>query len=789
MRFFLLHKKKTLYGLIAVLLSILFYFSISFPLFRVDYSTVIYAKSNQLLGAHIAMDGQWRFPQGDSVPSKFTTCLLLFEDEHFYHHPGVNPFSLARALKQNISQGKVVSGGSTITMQVIRLATQRKRNVWNKCIETIQALRLECSFSKQEILETYATHAPFGGNVVGLEAASWRYFQRSPFQLSWAESAMLAVLPNAPGLIHTGKNRNLLREKRNRLLNKLFKQGYLDEMDYQLALDEEIPKHPYALPQEAPHLLDYCRKMQEGKIYHLNLDYTLQQRVNKTVELHHQKLRLNEVHNAGAIVLNVKTGEILAYCGNTEAEAGQVHQNHVDVVQAPRSTGSILKPFLYAAALQDGLLLPHMLIPDIPTYYKNFAPENYNRTYSGAMPAHEALSRSLNVPAVKLLEEYDVARFCDILQESGLTTIKNDPEYYGLSLILGGAEANLFELSGAYASMARTLQDYNTHSSQYYSRAFQQPLLYANQELNQGTLSEFYSVFSAGAVYYTFDALTGVSRPEEEAGWEMFSSSRKIAWKTGTSFGYRDAWAIGITPEYVVGVWVGNATGEGRPGIVGGSAAGPLMFDIFRHLPHTSWFQMPYDDMIKAAVCKQSGYKAGPYCETDSMYIPRQGNNGELCPYHQLIHLDASGQYRVNSECYPVSQMQHQHWFNLPPVMEWYYRRHHPLYKKIPPLHPDCEGEKIKMMEFIYPQHTQDIYLPVGLDGTTQEVVLKVAHRQSSATIYWHLDDHYLGETTFTHQMAIQPSVGKHKITLMDNNGNAIYKWINCIGRGDGSIQ
>ena len=780
-------RKLKLYILMAIafVAFCLFWFCIQFPLFKVNYSTVTYANNHELLGAHIAIDGQWRFPKGDSIPQKFVTCLLMFEDEHFYKHPGVNPFSIARAIKQNISEKRVVSGGSTITMQVIRLAKQRKRNIWNKTIEMVEALRLELTHTKKEVLELYATHAPFGGNVVGLEAASWRYFQRPPYQLSWAESSMLSVLPNAPGLIHTGKNRTMLLQKRNRLLKKLLKHGKIDSTTYILAVDEPIPEHPYALPQIAPHLLDYCRKIKEGEIYHLSLNNTLQKQVNQTIHLHHLKLHLNEIHNAATLVIEVKTGKVLAYCGNTSPLKNQFHQNHVDIIQAARSTGSILKPLLYTASLQDGIMLPHSLMADVPTYYKNFAPKNYNRTYSGAVPASKALSASLNVPAVKMLENYDVGRFCDILKKSGISTIKQAPDYYGLSLILGGAEASLFELCGVYSSMARNLAEYSTHNSQYYSAEFKKPILFKNETLQRGNISDFYEVFSAGATYYTFESLTDVNRPQEEAGWKMFSSRRKIAWKTGTSFGYRDAWAIGITPEYVVGVWVGNATGEGRPGIVGGSTAGPILFDLFRHLPKTTWFEPPYDDLTKTAICKHSGFKAGPHCPTDSMFIPTQGLKTKICPYHQLMHLDESGMFRVHSDCYPIHKMKHVNWFVLPPVMEWYYKRNHPLYKKIPPLNKNCKPIQSEAMEFIYPQNTNKIYLPIGLDGSTQAVVLKIAHRNSSAAVFWHLNDEYLGETKLLHQMTIQPTIGKHKITLIDNEGNILNKWINCIGRGD----
>ncbi len=790
-KFKFLPKKKHLkiYTLILVLfLLILFWVSISFPLFRVSYSTVLYANDGSLLGAHIADDGQWRFPEGDSVPQKYETCLLQFEDENFYSHPGVNPLALTRALYQNIKYQSVVSGGSTITMQVIRMAYGHDRTVWNKLIEVFQALRLELSCSKKEILSLYATHAPFGGNIVGLEAASWRYFHRKPYQLSWAENAMLAVLPNAPGLVHTGKNRDILKKKRDWLLHKMLTKAVIDSITYRLAVDEDIPEHPYSLPQKAAHALEYCRKMKEGEIYHSTINESVQSRVNDIIDFRHRRFSRNQIHNACAIVLEVNTNQVIAYCGNTKPLNGEFHQNKVDIIQSPRSTGSILKPFLYAASLQDGDLLPTMLVADVPTYFKNFNPKNYNRSYAGAVPADEALSRSLNVPAVRMLRQYDIGRFCSVLKKVGLTTIKMDPEYYGLSLILGGGEATLFDLSGAYAGMARTLINYNSNSSAYNTNEFYPPrLIFSDEENNDvnNSTSFNYPVFSAGAVYNTFEALTNVARPQEEEGWEYFTSSKKIAWKTGTSYGYRDAWAIGVTPEYVVAVWAGNATGEGRPGIVGGVLAGPVLFDIFKSLPRTSWFDMPYDDLKKIAICRKSGYKAGPYCEVDSVYVPVQGLKSAVCPYHKLVHLDEDESHRVNSSCYPVAKMHHKSWFVLPPVMEWYYKKSHPMYEVLPPVKEGCVVENDQPMQFIYPQGNAEVFVPKGLDGTLQSVVLKVAHKNPSTIIFWHMDQDYIGQTNYVHELEIQPVVGWHTITLIDEDGNELTKRIHCVGRGD----
>ena len=783
----LTYKKMIYIGLaiLSVIGLIIFYFSISFPLFRTSYSTTIYSDNGQLLGAQVAQDHQWRFPQGDSVPYKIEKSLLLFEDEYFYCHPGINPISLFRALKQNLQQKEVVSGASTITMQVIRLATQRERTVKSKLIEMVQALRLELGLSKKEILGLYCAHAPFGGNVVGIEAASWRYFQRPPSSLSWAESAMLAVLPNAPGLIHTGKNRELLLKKRNFLLHKLYEEGEIDSLTYSLSVEEEIPPHPFALPQEAPHLLDYLMKKEVGKAYYTSLDRGLQNKVAEIVDDHYSRLSLNHIFNAAVLVVDIHTGKVVAYCGNTLPKNKYLHENNVDIIQAPRSTGSTLKPFLYAAALQEGKLLPSQLLVDIPTFYKNFSPKNYHRDFDGAVPANKALSRSLNVPFVRVLEDYDVARFCRILNKAGVHHINKSPDHYGLSIILGGAESTLFEIVGVYASMMRTLHSYNSDSGVYYKEDFQAPLVLAKDSLQRGEQTSDYPVFSAGSIYTTLEAMTLLERPLEETGWQYFASGRKIAWKTGTSFGFRDAWSVGLTTDYAVGVWVGNATGEGRPDIIGGKTAAPIMFDVFRLFPSTRWVEPPYEDLDETEVCSISGYKAGAYCEVDTVYVPSNNGVAETCPYHLLVHLDQNKQYRVNSECYNVSKMVHQPWFVLPPTMELYYSQKNPLYRKLPPPYKGFHDQNIKKMEFVYPQNDNKLFIPKGIDGEIQAVVLNVAHTDPSATLFWFLDEEYLGQTQDTHLLEAVLPLGKHLLSVTDSQGNAIYKWVDCIGRGD----
>jgi len=762
---------------------IAYYFCLPQNLFNTPYSTTINSRQGELLSAHIANDGQWRFTETDSVPYKFEQAILHFEDEYFYYHPGFNPASMARAMWQNLKSTHIKSGGSTLSMQVIRMAFNRQRTLWNKLIETIQATRLEWRYSKQEILNIYASHAPFGGNVVGIEAASWRYFGRSAHALSWGESALLAVLPNAPSLIHPGKNRDALLRKRNFLLDKLLNNTIIDSTEHYLACAEPLPEKPIALPQMAPHLLTTLSKQNSNNTYTTTLDKTIQSTTIQIVDNFYSIIRHNEINNMAALIINNKTGHVLAYVGNSSSDSN--HNGHdVDIVQAQRSTGSTLKPFLYAGALHDGLILPHMLLADIPTYYSDFSPKNYTRQFDGATPAHTALSRSLNVPFVRLQHEYSTEKLHSLLKQLGITTINKAPSHYGLSLILGGAETTLFELSSSYASMARCLLTYCNHSSQYNRADFRPATIVNNPPKSTPDNSFNPSVLSAGSIYHTFEALTNVQRPEEETGWENFSSGRKIAWKTGTSFGYRDAWAVGVTPEYTVGVWVGNASGEGRPGIIGGSAAAPVMFELYRQLPATSWFEAPYDDMQNTAICKKSGYKAGPYCsETDSLYIPMVKSDLPVCPFHKLVHVSNDKKYQVNSDCYPPHDMQHLSWFVLPPVMAWYYQSKNPLYKPLPPFMSGCMQEQ-NVIDIIYPQPNAQLFVPLEMDGQLGRIICKATHRKASARLFWHLNNTYLGETQYHHQMEIMPPKGKHILHITDENGNAIKRSFTSLGKG-----
>lgn len=756
-------------------LAVAYYYSLPNPLFNSGYSTVLEDRNGKLLGAKIADDGQWRFPVSKSVPEKFKTAIIEFEDNNFYRHPGVDPVALGRAIVQNYEAGEVVSGASTLTMQVIRLAKQNpERTVWEKLKEMIQATRLESSYSKEEIMSLYAAHAPFGGNVVGLEAASWRYFGRSPESLSWAESAMLAVLPNSPGLIHPGRNRDALKAKRDRLLERLYQSGKIDSLTYELALLEQLPEKPHVLPNEAHHYLaKFYSGERAGQKVHSGIDQKLQKRVNDIVAHHYSKFKANGIYNMGVVVLDVKSQSIITYVGNTNS--GSDHADKVDVITASRSTGSILKPFLYSLKLNEGEMLPNTLVPDVPSRFSEYSPQNFTRTYSGAVSASEALSRSLNVPAVYMLQEFGVPKFHFYLNELGLSTIRNAPEHYGLTLILGGAEASLLEITSTYASLAHQLNEYDAGDPQ--------SNIFRSIDFEHSNIAGSGFQLSNGAIWSTFEAMKEVVRPEGESFWRRFDNARKVAWKTGTSYGHRDGWAVGITPEYVVGVWVGNADGEGRPNLTGIKTAGPVLFDVFNSLPETSWFNEPVYELEKIKVCLLSGHRAGKYCEkVETVSVPEAGLKTKICPYHKLVHVNDSETHRVTSACLEISELKTKKWFVLPADQEWYYRKSHPEYRNLPPVATGCMQPDLSM-RLIYPFRESSIYVPMELDGNSGKAVFEVAHRQPNTKIYWHLDNEFLGETSHFHQLSLSPKPGKHTLTLVDEFGEHLEHKFEIVSR------
>ena len=739
-------RKWLKYGAIIVagVLLLLWLFCLPQDLFEgVPYSTVVTDKNGELLGARVADDGQWRFSMCDTLPDKFVTALIEFEDHRFYSHHGVSLRALARATMQNLRSGRVVSGGSTITMQVVRLSRQRPRTLWHKVVESFMATRLETQYTKAEILSMYASHAPFGGNVVGIRAAMWRYLGDANAELSWAEAATLAVLQNAPSLIHLDKNRDALLAKRNRLLARLHAKGEISDDDYELAIEEPLIGNPYPMPQYAPHLVEYYNSVAHGEQTTTHIDLALQQRVEDLATRWSRELRLQNISDLAIVVEEVSTGEVVAYCGNSDMSFER-NGKWVDIARAPRSSGSILKPLLYAAALQDGVVLPKTLLPDVPTDFGGFVPKNFDGSYAGAIAANEALALSLNIPNVHLLKEYGVARFARTLQQSGFATLTRSADDYGLSLVLGGAEVRLVDVVSCYSKMAAIYADSTKYAD--------------------------FPMHDRVALYYTFNAMREVNRPDQ-MDWRRATSVQNVAWKTGTSYGSRDAWAVGVTPQYVVGVWVGNADGSGVAELTGARCAGPILFDIFGLLPYSEWFEAPNNcDGELVRVCSHSGYRAGRHCaETEEMLLPSNSIKSKVCPHCAEILVSPDGQRRVTDRSEPTRAVC---LFALPPHMEHYYKQHHPEYQPMPKTTTTVALKAEDAFHFIYPANGSVVAPAKQMDGKRGSIVCKIAHTSATAEIFWHMDDCYIGSTTTLHDMTIEPSAGYHTITAVDSQGN-----------------
>lgn len=754
-------KKRNLLIVGGILVALfLLFLCIPVPRFEVPYASVVMSEDGQFLGAKVADDGQWRFPPSNHYSEKYVRCLLEFEDREFFLHPGIDPLALGKAFVTNLKAGEVKRGGSTITMQVARLSRgNRPRTYKEKIIEMILSLRLELRYSKREILDLYAANAPFGGNVVGVDAAAWRYFNTTPDQLTLAEAATLAVLPNAPSLVHLSRNRSQLKEKRDALIQKMsdqeaylprrYRKLFITKDDCELAVLEQIPSKTFEMPNSFYHFVMETIKSHKGKSVHTSIDYQLQQYVVQILNRHYEINSANNIENSAVYILDYRTNEVVAYVGNNNQAKDAAM---VDMVKAQRSTGSILKPFLFAAMLDEGLLLPNMVLPDVPVNIAGYTPKNYSGDYWGAVTAHDALTNSLNTPFVYLLRKYSFQKFYSLLRKMKFSGINREADFYGLSIILGGAETSLFDIVNAYGNMARKL-------------AF-----------SNDTLSATKAPFSADAVGLTFNVMQDLNRPYEQLNWRFFNSSQRIAWKTGTSFGFRDAWAVGVTDRYVVGVWCGNANGEGRPGLTGINVAAPIMFEVFSKIRDSYTYPEATEHAVEVEVCAESGYPKSMYCpKVVKQLMPDVEIKTGVCPYHKKVFLDKTGQYQVYPSCYDVDKDKYEIYYVLPPVMEWFYKRHTPLYRPLPPTLQGCRNANDdEVMSFIYPESSVSFSIPIGIKGDRQKIIFEIAHRNAQKTVFWTLDDVCLGETKMRHQMAIDVEKGVHNLRCVDEDGNEL---------------
>lgn len=751
--------------LAAVLLLWLFNLAIPLPdpLFENDYSTVITDREGNILRGFLNSGQQWYFPPdpGLELPEKLETAILMFEDRHFHDHPGVNPFSMVRALGQFLTSGKIKSGASTITMQVVRRACNNKRTLSNKIMEMLQALKLETRYSKQEILRMYVNHAPYGGNIIGFHAASLKYFGKKPHELTWSEAATLAVLPNSPGLISPTVNRDRLIEKRDRLLKRLWDRKIIDRATYRSGISEPIAKKTNTFFNLAPHLAQTLvnKNGVSAQILRTTIVYRHQQRVEQLMAEHLKYLESIGARNGAALVVETGTGKIVAYAGSQNFFDTSFN-GQVDGVRAPRSTGSILKPFLYALAMDDGIILPRTLIKDIPSYYGSFSPSNADKKHTGLVTAQQALIRSLNIPAVRLLNAYGLSRFYFFLENAGMTTLFRDPGEYGLTLVLGGAEATLFDMAALYAGLG----NYGKFKP---LRVVESP----------GDGRKQQDLISRGAAWLTLEMLKNVKRPGSEYYWDQYSSQRPIAWKTGTSYGQRDAWAVGVTPRWTIAVWVGNFSGEGNSNLSGARSAAPLMFDIFNYLPKdhdNNWFAAPAKQLKHVTVCLDTGFAAGHDCpRTASVQAPRVSHPLKPCPYHKGVFVSSDEKHQVCSLCWEPGEYKEVKKLSYPPDVAQHLRESGVVMAKLPRHKEGCPGHvAANPVQIVYPVQGAKLWIPRDFNGQLQKLSFRVAHAHHDRWVYWYIDNIYHGTTRGAHKLPAQLETGWHRLEVVDEQGH-----------------
>ncbi len=753
-------KKK--YKFLTTIVAIIIFFAIlpdATKLQKDDYSKVITDKDGNILRVFLNSNQQWILPPEASaeVPEKLKQTILFFEDKYFKYHFGFNPVSIIRAAYLNLKYKRIVSGGSTITMQLIRITKYRKRTFLNKIFELFLAIKIEIKYSKKEILKMYLERAPFGGNVIGYTAASMKYFRKKPKKLSWSEAAVLAVLPNSPGLISPGKNQSKLVKKRNHLLKNLMLNNKISEDFYKSSIIEPAPKKVYSFEFSAPHFTRYIKTKSREPIIKSTIDSKIQIETNAILKEYQKAIAQNGVSNCSAIIIDKKTNSVRSWLGSHDFNDFH-NSGQVDGVLAKRSSGSIFKPFLYASAIDEGIIIPQSKMLDVPTFYRGFSPDNYSGGYSGIVSAHQALTRSLNIPAVRLLQKIGVYQFYSFLEDAGATTLFRPSDDYGLSLIIGGAETNLLDLAKFYSGLG------NLGNFQHLKMTDKDR---DSNEENQ--------LLSRGASYLIINSLEEVVRPGFEQYRHIFESDRKIAWKTGTSYGNRDAWAVGVTPDWVVCVWVGNFSGDSNPHIIGRSLAGPLLFKLINSLPaHNSDFEIPIQDLKNLEICKTTGYIAGKNCpQKVDCFAPNSMKQLAMCPYHKKIIINTNTGFEVCSLCWDSENNREKIIMDYPPQVTELIKSQIEFSEK-PTHNPNCKAVRNEnIVEIIYPRNNMSILIPKEVTNTYEKLVLRAANKNKKTSLWWYINSEYYGKTDRIHEIAVHLNPGKYEAIITDDYGNS----------------
>lgn len=739
------------YGIVVVFLVLDGLFPIRYER---DYATVVYASDSTILSAYLSQDDKWRMlTDVDEVSDVFVKALLYKEDRYFYYHFGFNPLAMVRASFNNVVAGKRTSGASTITMQLVRLLEPRKRTYFNKLIEAARAVQLEMHLTKHQILNLYLSLAPYGSNIEGVKAASMFYFDHSPKQISLAQAVTLVIIPNRPNSLNPSNYHNLLAA-RNKWIRKYSAKGLFPKQDCDDALLEplEISRRP--APQKAPHLCYRLKQSfaQKANIYScINPD--IQLKAESIVKGYVRRLQGLGISNAAVMVLSNQSNEVLAYVGSADWH-NQVAFGQVDGCKAVRSPGSTLKPLLYGLAFNQGILTPRSVLLDVPYRFKGYTPENFDDTYLGKVSAEQALAASLNVPAVQLLSKIGIRNFSDALVSSGFRQIDKDARKLGLSMILGGCGARLEELMKLYAAFAH------------------QGVVHDLRFTKNASAALPHAIVSEASAYLVTQILTKPGRPDLPRSFENSRNLPRIAWKTGTSYGHRDAWSIGYNATYTIGVWVGNFDGHGVPELVGAEVAAPLLFDLFNSIDTRQpkkWFQMPESVDIRF-VCPESGLPPESFCSHHVMdyFIPGVSPT-QKCTHLKYVFVAADESNSYCQSCLPANGYVKKLYPDFAPELIAFFNDNNIDYQHIPPHNPQCD----KVFDQNSPRivslnENAEYYIEKGQE---QQLALQSVVNGDATTVYWYLDDKLFGSCKPSEKLFFVAWPGRIKVSCQDDKG------------------
>jgi penicillin-binding protein 1C len=722
-------------------------------------SAFVYSRDGQLLNCFTSPDRFWRKPVTLAQLSPLMVkSVLVNEDRWFYWHPGFNPVSLVEAAVDNVQAGRFVRGGSTITMQIARMIEPKERTIPNKILEVVRAVQLELNYSKDDLLEMYFNLAPYGGNIEGIGAAAYLYFGKNPDQLSVSEIAVLTALPTSPTKLRPDRDLPACLVRRNSVLVRLRDEKLISSREYTQALREEVPVTRVSPVVAAPH---FCQSVvaahpDEAEI-HSTLDYGLQVTCERLAQNYQIGLSAKGIQNLALVVLDNRSGELRAMVGSADF-ADVTNHGQVNGALAPRSPGSALKPFAYALGFDKGLISPALKVEDLPINYAGYIPVNYDEQYHGVVSVSEALIQSLNVPAVNLTAKIGLGNVCGLLQAGGITTLTRKPIEYGLPLILGSGEVNLMELTNLYAALARG--------------GVSLPVRFTKEM----PLGQPVRLFSEEAGYLVTEILAELKRPDLPSSWEFTVDLPKLAWKTGTSYGRKDAWAIGYDPDYTVGVWTGNFSAEGSIAIVGAEAAAPLMFDIFGALypdGNDSWFKMP-SGIDERAVCAVSGQVSTEACPDaiGEHYIVGISPTTR-CTVHQTILVDTKSGYSVCRSCAVAGQCKEttvENW--SPRLAAWLAERG--MVRFQPPHNPDCRGELAGDGPVIVSPERDAVYsLRPSVPKQYQHILFQASLPLDSRQAHWFVDGQLFATAPSDSSVFYLPERGRHHVLCVDAYGRS----------------